>query len=608
MSCFVCGYEIDSHSSYIKCNICSHICHFECLDHENILTCPHCKNVYNPITIIEHMNMKDFKSWIHEFTNKRVEETNSKLALAKKLSKSYVDEYAKFSKQSFRICCDLRETLEMFSVDYDIKNTIDHLFELNTRINELKHELDQKDIDRLDKWINSIQSNITVNDATSLYPSRSILEKEYIEVAYESILINRSIKENYKYIIPGFKTDVNKLDILSYALNKSIIVYFDIPVYVYPDEVGLKKIFEIKLIFESNFKDFFDFIHDTPSFISNALLKSRCNVDTMPRELFNRIGYKLAEFDFSNKSNAINVCERCGGRIEDNYKCAKCRAEYCSNCMMPKHNNECRKEDVESWKTIRKTTRPCPICGTRIEKISGCNDMFCTNCHVGFDWQTNSIKEGAFHNPERNKWLKETKQNNTTLSSVLREFPLDDQLSFFKEIMRTFKRKFPAVFDYITFIDDVLSARPKILQELLPKRLFEGMYGETYDFEEGDVPMNVFYNELSWFLTELMIKVGSFAESEYTNMKEVYEQLALIYQFIINSITAFSVISEEIDNPLLSVLESLQIMTSQTLHELVKNGSINDLNLKYTEDDSTTRSIETLIRMRNLKGNSIFKK
>ena len=38
----------------------------------------------------------------------------------------------------------------------------------------------------------------------------------------------------------------------------------------------------------------------------------------------------------------------------------------------------------EGWMTSH--TKPCPGCGSRIQRISGCNHMICSQCHMHFCW------------------------------------------------------------------------------------------------------------------------------------------------------------------------------------------------------------------------------
>jgi hypothetical protein len=61
--------------------------------------------------------------------------------------------------------------------------------------------------------------------------------------------------------------------------------------------------------------------------------------------------------------------------------------------------HECNQDNLASAKLIDAETRPCPKCGARVFKISGCNQMFCTACNdCAFDWVTGRI-ETTIHNP-----------------------------------------------------------------------------------------------------------------------------------------------------------------------------------------------------------------
>lgn len=103
----------------------------------------------------------------------------------------------------------------------------------------------------------------------------------------------------------------------------------------------------------------------------------------------------------------------CRGLVESkSHKCAICEQKYCRECRQFKGNGHvCKKEDVDTVKMIKEDTKPCPKCRVAIFKISGCEQMFCTNCHTAFDWRTLRIETGGIHNPHYFEWMAERGRN-----------------------------------------------------------------------------------------------------------------------------------------------------------------------------------------------------
>jgi hypothetical protein len=59
---------------------------------------------------------------------------------------------------------------------------------------------------------------------------------------------------------------------------------------------------------------------------------------------------------------------------------------------------------VESAKLIKKETRNCPSCAIPIFKIEGCDQMWCTQCHIAFSWKSGLRVNGVVHNPHFYQW------------------------------------------------------------------------------------------------------------------------------------------------------------------------------------------------------------
>jgi len=90
---------------------------------------------------------------------------------------------------------------------------------------------------------------------------------------------------------------------------------------------------------------------------------------------------------------------KCKGFINNNYYCELCDTKICKACFMIKENDHvCNRSDIESAELIKNDSKPCPGCYVSIFKISGCHQMFCTNCNTVFHWETLKIDKGAVHN------------------------------------------------------------------------------------------------------------------------------------------------------------------------------------------------------------------
>lgn len=101
--------------------------------------------------------------------------------------------------------------------------------------------------------------------------------------------------------------------------------------------------------------------------------------------------------------------EGCRGFLSTAWKCGLCASWVCSKCFALKgldkdDGHECNPDDVKSAELIRSKTKNCPSCAVPIEKISGCDQMWCTQCRVAFSWRTGKRVNGVVHNPHFYNW------------------------------------------------------------------------------------------------------------------------------------------------------------------------------------------------------------
>ena len=143
--------------------------------------------------------------------------------------------------------------------------------------------------------------------------------------------------------------------------------------------------------------------------------------------------------------NYAYVCpcpkDSCRGMInKTNFQCAVCKVVVCERCYdilgegekgsekekgsenpgrKSLKNHKCDPSALKTVKLIKKSTRPCPSCATPIYKISGCDQMFCTECKTPFRWRSGIIETGVIHNPHALEWLRKNGSLNRNQNDVV---------------------------------------------------------------------------------------------------------------------------------------------------------------------------------------------
>ena len=98
---------------------------------------------------------------------------------------------------------------------------------------------------------------------------------------------------------------------------------------------------------------------------------------------------------------------KCRGFLDSKFYCSLCHTRVCSKCHVilgvgegkTYRNHTCKEDDIKSIAQKKKNTCSCPRCNVLIYRISGCNQMWCTQCYTPFDFKTREIITGRIHNP-----------------------------------------------------------------------------------------------------------------------------------------------------------------------------------------------------------------
>ena len=139
-----------------------------------------------------------------------------------------------------------------------------------------------------------------------------------------------------------------------------------------------------------------------------------------------------------NRAQFIRKCpvENCKGFLSTGWKCGICKTKVCAKCHEIKkrgtslheinetgeekeeaeekededetgNGHVCDPNNVETAKLLKHDTKACPKCAAMIFKIDGCDQMFCTQCHTAFSWNTMQIETRIIHNPHYFQYLRD---------------------------------------------------------------------------------------------------------------------------------------------------------------------------------------------------------
>lgn len=149
---------------------------------------------------------------------------------------------------------------------------------------------------------------------------------------------------------------------------------------------------------------------------TNELDKKIREMEETHIKIRNELNRELGKKDTVRKV-FVRACPEaeCRGFLSSQWKCGLCDKWTCPDCHVVKEGEHiCNPDDVATATLLSNDTKPCPKCKTGIFKINGCDQMFCTQCHTGFSWNTGQI-ETRMHNPHYFEWMRRRNEEGNPL-------------------------------------------------------------------------------------------------------------------------------------------------------------------------------------------------
>jgi hypothetical protein len=167
--------------------------------------------------------------------------------------------------------------------------------------------------------------------------------------------------------------------------------------------------------------------HDTDIFtIESAIEKSRERLEKL--KIIRGLECEILHHDYARslwvnngqrassiKRQFVRSCPAngCNGFLSTSWKCGICDMWACPECHEVKGTERdaphtCDPASVATALLLAKDSRNCPKCASLIFKINGCDQMWCTQCHTAFSWNTGQVETHRVHNPHYYDWMRQS--------------------------------------------------------------------------------------------------------------------------------------------------------------------------------------------------------
>lgn len=228
----------------------------------------------------------------------------------------------------------------------------------------------------------------------------------------------------------------------------------------------------------------------------------------------------------------------CNGFLNESYECGICDNKICKKCMEIKlDKHECDSDKIETIKLLKKDTKPCPKCGQLINKIDGCDQMWCPPCHTAFSWKTGMVEAGNIHNPEYYRWMRENNKDIPRNPGDEAYDPCANVLPSYMQLITTMRSHFAPKNDYNRLIDQnetitILNIHRLILHiQAVDREHNDYIRHEEYELRE--LRANYLLNKLTKDTWKKKLQMIDKKKEKKTKFNNVWNLLSmLLYEYI----------------------------------------------------------------------------
>lgn len=254
----------------------------------------------------------------------------------------------------------------------------------------------------------------------------------------------------------------------------------------------------------------------------------------------------------------------CRGFLSTAYKCGTCQMWACPDCLVIKGKEKdaehtCDPGQKESVALIVKESRPCPKCGERISKVDGCDQMFCTECHTAFSWNTGAVVNGVIHNPHYYEYLR--KLGNGTAPRNAGDVPCGG-VPYYQHIQR-------AIIGFLTSEKTTIMMIHRLTSEIADQRI--QMYQAQFNVNDnGDLGVLYLMKEIDKEAMKIELAKRELKRNKHLAIRAVLEMFVTTSTMMLNNLVDDPPSTEERRKLLLLEYTNLRKYVNDSLMSVAK--------------------------------------